>query len=190
MLAVMSHGCSQGPTHLIRCPPQPQISHAHRSATWLEQLLPRATGDQAAIVGVSLARGVLTAAIIHTNWDPSGHTHAQYTHTRVCARLYIHTRTHTHLLTHKKPQKSSHPPRLGAAAPRTDHKPTHLFNLEGKLMLIQAEWRRLTVLGREGVGGGGVGDSHEFIYVCRPDHDVNISSLSVVVGDNLEGNRS
>lgn len=56
------------------------ISHAHWSATRPEQLLLYATWDQAAIVGVTLARGTLTAAIIHTKWDPTGHTKSPRKH--------------------------------------------------------------------------------------------------------------
>lgn len=50
------------------------IGRAHWSATQPEQLALYSTWDRAAIVGVTLARGTLTAAIIHTKWDPTGHT--------------------------------------------------------------------------------------------------------------------
>ena len=56
------------------------ISHAHWSAAQPEQLALYATWDQAAIVGVTLARGALTAAIIHTKWDLTGPTKSPSKH--------------------------------------------------------------------------------------------------------------
>lgn len=50
------------------------VCHAHWSATRPEQLVLYAAWDQSARVGLALARGTFTAAILHTKWDLTGHT--------------------------------------------------------------------------------------------------------------------
>lgn len=86
-------GCGEAPAccHLQQPPPELHASramfgvtvarptsatvcHARSSATRPEQLVLCAAWDQSARVGLTLARGTFTAAILHTKWDLTGHT--------------------------------------------------------------------------------------------------------------------